>query len=232
VLPLIVFAAGTLPSASVADDVLLDLTGNTWERGLYAVRVSRPLGDEDPPPAPSPRDDDSGRSLSAVGMLTSVSDPLVWNPFAFSVSWSLKDLELVHEVREGPTRISEYAGGRLTLFSDAPSEVPMYGTHPPNATSPAEFEDGYSTYLDGVLTNVRLTFDATSGLGTLDGDVHFVGGAMLTLLPDPSGWVLAVTLQSGSPIGYSFQMQGSVFRNDGTTAREARSWASSKARFR
>jgi hypothetical protein len=216
----------------VADDVLLDLTGNTWERGLYTVRVSQPLMDDDHSAGPSPRGSDSGRSMSAVGVLTSASDPLVWNPFAFSVSWSLKDLELVHEIREGATRISDYAGGRITLVSDAPSEVPMYGTYPPNATSPTEFEDGYSTYLDGVLSNVRLTFDSTSGLGTLEGSVVFVGGGMLTLLPDPSGWVLAVTLQHGSPNGYSFQMAGSILRDEGTTARESQSWASSKARFR
>ena len=108
----------------------------------------------------------------------------------------------------------------------------MYGTYPPNATSPASFEDGYSTYLDGLLSNVRLTFDATSGLGTLAGDVYFVGGSMLTLLPDPSGWVLDVTLQHGCPIGYSFQMHGSVLSDDGTTAVESQSWASSKALFR
>jgi hypothetical protein len=165
-------------------------------------------------------------------MLTAASDPLVWSPFAFSVSWSLTDLLLVREVREGSTRVSEYAGGRITFHSDAPSELPVYGTYPPNATVPAEFEDGYSVYLDGVLSDVRLTLDETSGLGTLGGKVRFVGGDVFPLLSDPSGWALVVTLQRGGPIGYSFLMDGSIVRDESTTGVEPRSWAISKAHFR
>jgi hypothetical protein len=229
---LVLGVTAALPSASAAEEALIDLVGNSWERGMYAARAERPFPDAGRSTAPSPRSGGSDRTMKAVGELTRARDPLLWSPFAFSVSWSLRGLDLLRDRREGDTRVSEYTGGRITFHTDGPSELPQYGTHPPNATAPAEFEDGFSVYLDALLSDVRLTFDEESGLGTFQGNVRFVGGDALSLLPDPSGWALIASLERGSPPGYSFWITGGIFRDESATGVESRSWAISKARFR
>jgi hypothetical protein len=230
---LLTVAAVSLPAAPAADEPLLQFLGNSWERGMYAGRTEGALPDPGRSDAgPAPRGEGSGRQMSAVGELTGVATPLVWNPLAFSVSWSLKGLGLVRERRIGATRVSEYDGGRIAFYADAPAASIRYGTNPPNSTVPAEFEDGYSVYLEGFLRDVRLTFDEATGLGTLDGRVRFVGGDAFRLLEHPAGWILRASLRRGSPVGYSFQIAGSLARDGGATSVEPRSWATVKGRFR
>jgi hypothetical protein len=214
------------------EEALLDLTGNTWERGMYAGRTEQPFPGGSHAAPPWSRSGGSDRYMRAVGQLTGVSSPIVWNPFVFSVTWSVHALDLIQETRVGPTRISEYGGGRITFHTDGPSELPDYGAHPPNATSPVDFEDGFSVFLDALLGDVLLTFDEESGQGTVVATVRFVGGDAYSLLPDPQGWVLTASLQRGSPPGYSFRIDGGIFRDEDATGVEARSWALSKARYR
>jgi hypothetical protein len=220
-------------AVAFADDPLLQFQGHSWERGLRAQRTEAVLPDADRSGAePLGRAEGPGLHLYAVGELTGVANPLVWNPLAFSVSWSMGGLDLVRERHQGTTRIAEFSGGRITFFTDSPFASPRYGTNPPNATAPAEFEDGYSVYLDGRLSEVRLTFDERRGLGTLVGKVRFVGGDAHRLLQNPSNWIFSADLRRGSPSGYSFQILGTLVRDGTTTGVERTTWASVKELFR
>jgi hypothetical protein len=217
---------------AIADEPLLHFAGNSWERGLYADRTERPFDDDRPQAGPRPRAVRSDRHLSAVGELTAVANPLVWNPQAFSVSWYLRDLKLVADRREGASRVSEYAGGRVTFYADSPGALPVYGIHPPNETVPATFKDGFSVYLDGLVTSFEFSFDETSGLGTFTGTVSFVGGDAYPLLDEPSDWVVTGDMRRGGPSGYSFQLSGGFSQGGDTTTIDAESWTAVKDRYR
>jgi hypothetical protein len=225
--------ATVFSTVALADDPLLQFNGNSWERGLYAHRTVGLLPDTDHSASgPDARAGGSSRQMHAVGELTEVASPLMWNPLAFSVSWSLGGLELVRERRLGTLRISEFSGGRLAFYADSPSALPHYGVDPPNATAPAEFEDGFSVYLDARLSDVVLTFDEARGVGSLRAKVRFVGGDALRLIQNPANWLLHADLRRGSPSGYAFQVLATLVRDGNTTAVEPTSWATVKERFR
>lgn len=215
-----------------AETPLLDLAGNSWERGIYAHPSTRPFDDDRP--ASGLRDRPSGpqRTMSAVGELTAVAAPLVWNPQAFSISWHLRDLELVSDRRHDTARVSRYDRGRITFYADLPSVTPSYGTYPPNETAPADFADGFSVYLDGLVTNLELAFDETEGTGEIRGAVTFVGGDAFPLLSDPGNWELVAEIRRGGPVGYAFRLSGGVAKDGIPTAVEPESWTGVKGRYR
>ena len=225
--------AAALPSspAGASDVSLLELAGNAWEEGLHVERlavpfpgVDRPRGREDRAPSP--------RRLSAVGELVSVQSPLVWDPSVFSLTWYVRDLDLVEERRVAGTRLAKFAGGRFTIYADNPSEIREYGTRPPNATVPSTFADGFATYLDGEFTSFDLTLNEVSGLGTIEAGLAFTGGSALPWVEDPDNWRFEASIRRGAPMGYAFQVSGGFLQKDPTTATRASSWGNVKARYR
>ena len=170
--------------------------------------------------------------MSAVGELTAVAAPLVWNPQAFSISWHLRDLELVADRRHDTSRVSRYEGGHITFYADLPSVTPVYGTYPPNETAPADFADGFSVYLDGLVTNLDLAFDEIEGTGEIRGTVTFVGGDAFPLLSDPGDWELVAEIRRGGPVGYAFRLSGCVAKEGIPTTVEPDSWTGVKERYR
>jgi hypothetical protein len=232
-LALLVSTAPSTPAA--ASDVaipLLDVLGYVWEEGMHVERAVVPFPDVDHPRMPEARPARAVRRLSAVGELVSVESPLMWDPRVFSLSWYLRDLELVEERFVGDTRIASFAGGRFSIHADGPYEPFEYGTRPPNESVPSTFSDGFATYLDGRFDRFVLTFDTATGLGTIEAAIAFTGGTALPWVDDPEDWRFDAVARRGAPMGYAFQVSGGFLQKGTTTAARASSWGSVKARYR
>jgi len=210
----------------------LELTGHGWEDGMHVERRALPFPD-DARPTVEERAAPTSRKLSAVGEVVSVQAPLVWDPGVFSLSWYVRELELVEERRVSGVRVARFSGGRFTIYVDGPYEPTEYGTHPPNETVPSTFSDGFATYLDGIFKSFELTFQEASGFGTIEAVLAFTGGTALPWIEDPESWRFDATIRRGAPMGYSFQLsRGFLDKGDPTTTARSSSWGSVKARYR
>jgi len=114
-------------SAFGQDQQILHLSGNAWEDGGF------------PPSNP-------GEVYFIVGLLTDISQPLVWDPDDYAYTFYVRDLMSTGEVVFGDLHLVNYAGGLFTIYVDNLPSNHDYGINPPNATVPSTFTDGISTY--------------------------------------------------------------------------------------
>ncbi len=198
-------------SAFAQDDQILHMAGEAWEDGGF-------------PPS------SSGDMFHAVGILTSIENPLVWDPSSFAYTWYMRDLVSLGATVFGTTHIVSYSGGSLTIYIDNLPLNHVYGINPPNATSPSTFTDGISTYLDGYFTSFSLTFNSATANGTFAGQLNFTGGDVFPLLNATDGWTFGSNIAGFSPEGYDLELNGDVFLL--VVSVEEESWGGIKSLYR
>lgn len=191
---------------------MVQLSGKCWETG---GAIPSQLGDE----------------LTAVGTVTSIRKPLFWSPSRFSYTWAMSGLVSTGESVYGTTRVTEYAGGIFRMHVDALPSNAVYGVNPPNATAPATFIDGASTYLEGNFTSFTMTLNTSTQAGSLFGSLTFTGGNAYPQLTDPAGWTVGATLTRTAPEGWDADVNATLFVS-GPLGVDAASWASIKSLYR
>lgn len=201
-----------LCSAAQATETVLYTAGNAWETGGFPTS-------------------DTGDELQAVGILTNIGNPLVWNTVLYSYTWYMRGLISVGESMNGTTHIATYTGGQITFYVDSKPSNHDYGTNPPNVTSPSTFQDGLSTYLDGVFTDFTMTWTQGTGTGSFTGELEFTGGDVFPLLTNATGWTFGGTIAGFSPVGYDLEVNGQVFIQ-GPSGTDEATWGSIKNLYR
>ncbi len=84
------------------------------------------------------------------------------------------------------------------------------GTHPPNSSSPATFEDG-EQFLIGTIITARITYNTVYQNGVIQALVNFTNGTALPDLPEPNGNIVEFTFGPNGPnILYGDVLQRSV----------------------
>lgn len=204
---LIVFAV----SAYAQDEQILHMSGEAWEDGGFPPSVS-------------------GDMLSAVGVLTDIENPLVWDTDSYAYTWYMRDLVSLGATVFGTTHIVSYSGGFLTIYVDWLPSNHDYGVNPPNATAPATFIDGISTYLDGYFVSFSLNFNSATANGSFSGQLNFTGGDVFGLLNATDGWTFGSNIAGFSPEGYDLELNGSVYLQ--VVGVEQETWAGIKSLYR
>ncbi len=207
---LLLLAFSSIPAKAV--ETILFTAGNAWETG--GLPTSEP-GDE----------------LQAVGLLTDIRLPLVWNTASYSYTWYLRGLLSTGETLNGTTHIATYSGGTITFYVDSKPSNHDYGVNPPNATSPSTFTDGISTYLEGSFEEFTLTLNEATSQGAFTGTITFTGGDVFGLLTSPTGWTFGSNLSGFSPEGYDLEVNGEVFLQ-GPSSVDETSWGGIKGLYR
>jgi len=108
-------------------------------------------------------------------------------------------------------------GGRMRIYRDdlATGSPAAYGTHPPNATTPASFTDGDghgTLVLGGPLRYAVLTYNSSFQYWDFSTEVAWTEGALLPFIPEfvrPYGIIGAFmqTPAAGMPEGFLAQAQ-------------------------
>ncbi len=208
---LLLLMVSTAALATPSQTILFTL-GNAWETGGFPTSE---IGDE----------------LQAVGLLTDIEDPLVWNTALYSYTWWIRGLVSGGESINGTTHIVTYTGGQLTIYVDGLPSNHDYGVNPPNATVPSTFTDGISTYLDGTFGELTLVLNEETSTGSFTGDLTFTGGDVFPLLESPIGWTFGANIAGFSPDGYDLEINGQVFLQ-GPSAVEPSTWGGIKSLYR
>jgi hypothetical protein len=198
-------------SAFATEEQILHMSGESWEDGAF-------------PPS------ESGDQLSAVGILNDIENPLVWDTNTYAYTWHMRELVSVGETTIGSMHLVSYSGGLLTIYVDWLPSNHDYGINPPNATSPATFIDGISTYLDGYFTSFSLTFNSATASGSFSGQLNFTGGDVYGLLHATDGWTFGSNIAGFSPEGYDLELNGSVFLT--VVSVEDETWGGIKSLYR
>lgn len=202
-------------SASAQNEQILYLSGHAWE---------------DDGPGGSFPPSNVGDVLNVVGILNDIEAPLVWDTANYSYTLHVRQLVSLGESVFGTTRVSSYSGGLFTIYVDWLPSNHDYGTNPPNATAPATFTDGISTYLDGYFTAFTMTFNTTTQAGSFNGQLAFTGGDVYPLLTATTGWTFGADVANVSPTGYDLQMNGDVYLQ--VVSVEPQSWGGVKNLYR
>lgn len=210
ILGLLLIPFGVVPAQ--ANQNVINLSGYCWEDGGF--------------PPSNPADE-----FQAVGIVTNIRRPLYWSPDRFSYTWHVSDLYSMGESIIGSTHLAAFTGGRFAIHVDALPSNHSYGTSPPNASVPASFTDGSSTYLEGRFESCTMTFSEATGQGAWVGELTFTGGNAFPQLQDTSGWSIGSQLTAGAPVGYCSGTNGSLFVA-GPLATEKASWAGVKSMYR
>jgi hypothetical protein len=192
---LLVVALLAIPFAAQAGDIIMNHFGFLYETDGFP---SSSVGD----------------TLTGVGVLTNVNPFVGWNFATDEFTWIIKDL--ISEGQTSPdggrTLIISYMGGSIGLYDD-PSMNHDWGINPPNATSPASFEDG-EQILIGAFSQFVMMYDTFYKIGSYQGVVSFTGGSSLDDLPEPNGLVFAGTigpeLDPNIPEGYNLETVGRI----------------------
>jgi hypothetical protein len=198
-------------SAFAQDDQILHMAGEAWEDGAF-------------PPS------ESGDMFQALGVLTDIENPLVWDTETYVYTWYMRDLVSLGATVFGTTHMVSYSGGFLTIYIDWLPSNHDYGIDPPNATAPGTFTDGISTYLDGYFTSFNLTFNTVTANGSFSGQLNFTGGDVYELLNATDGWTFGSNIAGFSPQGYDLELNGDVFLQ--VVSVEEESWGGIKSLYR
>lgn len=190
---------------------ILHVSGNSWETGGF-------------PPS------DPGDTMSLVGVLNAIEQPLVWDTANYSYTMYVRQLTAVGETTINGTRVASYTGGLFTIYVDWLPSNHNYGTNPPNGTVPSTFNDGISTYLDGYFTGFSLSFNDLTQSGSFSGSLNFTGGDVYNLLNATTGWTFGANLAGVSPTGYDLQINGDVYLT--VVSVEEQSWGGIKSLYR
>jgi hypothetical protein len=172
-----------------------------------------------------------GESLTAVGNITQIQEPLFWSPSRYSYTFHIGGLMSLGEAVYGTIHVAEYVGGELTIHVDGLPSNAAYGTNPPNATSPATFMDGPTVYLQGYFSSFVMTFNTQSHSGSVAGKVTFTGGNAFPQLTNPVGWTVGAQIGYTVPAGYDVDWNGALYVS-GPLATEVASWGQIKSLYR
>ena len=210
-----------LPARAQADQFLADFRGFDYED-----------------PNSTPGFGNVGDGYNSVGFVIEVNPALLTiNPAANEYTYRFKNLTATATESAAPYLFIFYSPGDFDMYEDSRSTGTPgdYGVSPPNATSPATFEDGLNI-LGGTVTNFVLTLDLASGTGSFNGDISFNRGTQSGGIPPAqlSGWTFAGLTKgggTGTPTGYEHQVDGEIRVPDPTPARSA-SWGQVKSTYR
>jgi hypothetical protein len=178
-----------------------------------------------------------GEGYKAVGFITSVG-PLLDPYFDFGANeytFYLFNLTVSSHVSAfGFVEAHFQNDGRGRYYSD-PDFDAVYGTNPPNATSPSSFIDG-TMELGGDLDNFVVVYDFNANQGNFGGNMTLDEGPQLIYIPPAqrAGWILgglAGRPNATVPAGYDNQISGEC-RIPDITPSTHKSWGSVKALYR
>lgn len=137
----------------------------------------------------------------------------------------------------GCFRFVNYTDGRVRMFEDskAAGTHGVFGTNPPNATSPSTFIDG-TLMLGGMVTGFGITLDLCAKTGSFSGDVKFDEGAQLAGIPPNTSRVytfagLTAVPTAQVPEGYDHQASGRI-RIERVVPGDNTTWGRMKALYR
>ena len=130
-----------------------------------------------------------------------------------------------------------FSPGRGRYYEDPRSSgtPAVYGSGPPNATSPSTFIDG-SVAIGGSIVNMVLAYDFGANQGDFVGQMNLDEGSDLTYVPSGqrNGWHLGGLVGRPNtiiPAGYDNQIQGECRLPDATPT-TTKTWGSLKALYR
>jgi hypothetical protein len=212
-LALIALLAAAWTGTVEAQTSTIDYLGFSWEVGGF--------------PASNPGDE-----LQFTGVATSI-DPLFGVDLGtVEVTFHAYGLISTGEFVDGfGNTVIGYTGGTLDIYSDA-AENADWGINPPNASSPATFDDGLLLFR-GAFSDFTLIL-TPSGAGAYEGNLDGVAGDILSggCTGCAFTWGGAFTADIGAqiPDGYDIQMDG-VFELDNAVSTERTGWGALKARF-
>ncbi len=136
-----------------------------------------------------------------------------------------------HDPVSGWTIIS-YSGGMVDVRSD-PSFDADWGVFPPNATSPATFDNGELLFR-GSFTSFTLTL-AANGSGALEGMADGIAGSQLANICSGCAYGFAgvFTASTGAQLldGYDMQIDGTLDINSSVPVAAASSWGNVKSLY-
>ena len=172
-----------------------------------------------------------GEQLNAVGNVNQVEHPLFWSPTRFAYTFHIGGMLSLGEAVYGTTHVMEYSGGTFGIYVDTLPSNASFGVYPPNATSPATFEDGLGVYLVGGFNSFTMTYNTVTNSGSCVGNITFTGGNAFPQLASPDGWTVAAQLGHTTPTGYDADWNGALYLA-GPTATEVASWGQVKSLYR
>jgi hypothetical protein len=182
----------TFPTHTLASSVIMS------DNGFLYVQGGFPLGAQ-------------GDLLAGVGYVSSTVPPLNTDLSQNELTWSIGGLILADQFQYGATVYTNYSGGTIKISLD-PMMNGDYGTNPPNAISPATFEDG-EPFLIGTIVTTRMTYNTVRQNGVLQALVNFTNGTALPDLPQPNGNIVEFTFgpdDPNIPTGYVLQVIGKI----------------------
>jgi hypothetical protein len=180
------------PALSLAGSVIMN------DNGFLYVSGGFPIG------AP-------GDQLAGVGFVSSTTPPLSGDLTQNELTWSFNGLILADQFTFGTTVYTNYMGGTIKLSLD-PSMNGNYGTYPPNATSPATFEDG-EQFLIGTILTAKMSYNMVRQNGVVQALVNFTNGTAFPSLLQPNGNIVEFTYGPNDPNipgGYVLQAIGKI----------------------
>jgi hypothetical protein len=163
-----------------------------------------------------------GDVLAGVGYIESLGPEIAgdpdWDTSQVQLTWHMYDcVSQAVTITPSGMHYILYANGKLDLVADRYSDPghtePQYGFEPPNATSPATFQDG-QVYLHGEFFNFYMTYHPTLHVGSFEGYLFWTGGTQLNLThPDPQGYTVSGTTDPFAapvPDGYDLEAVGQI----------------------
>ena len=183
----------------------------------------------------APHNSTAGNELKIVGIITlnfqaplTSLNPAVGNgggeyTFVFDQLISQGTVDL------GPVRRTNYTGGRWRVFQDATTPA-VFGTAPPNLTSPSTFENG-TVILSGTFSNFYTQSNELNNGGNYNADIVVSGGTAYPLLQSDNalcgGYLIGVWNRTpGSfPAGYIRSADGKMDFINCPVAVEPTTWS-------
>jgi hypothetical protein len=186
-----------------------------------------------------------GDGYKMVGFVTSIGPLLAphWDTSLNEYTVHLFDLTVTQHVWDAPNQFLDVQfanNGRGRYYEDPLSGGThgVYGTNPPNATSPSTFIDG-TMMLGGDIDQFALFYDYLSEQGGFSGTMTQDEGPSLIYIPagQRGGWILGGLLRPGAgeggpvPTGYDNQVVGECRIPDATPTTH-KTWGALKSLYR
>jgi len=195
---LLILAATTCVGVAHADVALIDYLGFSWETGGF-------------PPS------DMGDVMNVVGVVDAI-DPIfgITLGSGTEVTFHISGLVSNGGILSSGVLTVSYSNGDFDLYEDTTPDHD-YGTNPPNGTAPSTFVDG-SLLLGGHFSSFFLYLDTSTGAGVYEGYLTFDAGSGLgtiNQLQVPGytfGGAFNTTAVGGNniPTGYDLQIDGTL----------------------
>ena len=214
---LLVLAVIVLVAPAASGQTIINYNGNSWEDGGFPPSVA-------------------GDVFYGVGDITDVFPPLTWDTSLYQYTWYVWGATSLGESVNGNQITVLYSGGQFQIYVDSFSPIGtnrVYGTNPPNATSPSTFIDATDdpNYLHGNFTFFQVVYNTASNTGNWEGTLYFDSGTFVNNVGTQDGYTFAAAVGPPSPPGgYTLEGAGDIFLTPNAT--EKTSWGQLKALYR